>query len=210
MYEVYAMPKQNTTAERLGAFSDGVIAVIITIMVLELKAPDKTTFSALLPLWPIMISYVVSYLFIAIIWLNHHHLLRFVDRATPALIWVNFAHLFGVSLVPFATAWVARTRLASAPVATYAAIFVCVNLAYLVFERQALGQADATQVPERARRMAKRRSCATLSIFTSAMLVSLFAPRVGFALICCALLPYLKPEAPATRLWRQPATHLKI
>jgi uncharacterized membrane protein len=201
MYEVeYAMPKQNTTAERLGAFSDGVIAVIITIMVLELKAPDKTTFSALLPLWPIMISYVVSYLFIAIIWLNHHHLLRFVDRATPALIWVNFAHLFGVSLVPFATAWVARTRLASAPVATYAAIFVCVNLAYLVFERQALGQADATQVPERARRMAKRRSCATLSIFTSAMLVSLFAPRVGFALICCALLPYLKPEAPAARL----------
>jgi uncharacterized membrane protein len=67
MYEVeYAMPKQNTTAERLGAFSDGIIAVIITIMVLELKAPDKTTFSALLPLWPIMISYVVSYLFIAI------------------------------------------------------------------------------------------------------------------------------------------------
>src|SRR4029077_7028732 len=148
--------KQNTTAERLGAFSDGVIAVIITIMVLELKAPDKTTFSALLPLWPIMISYVVSYLFIAIIWLNHHHLLRFVDRATPALIWVNFAHRLGVSPVPFATAWVARTRLASAPVATYAAIFVCVNLAYLVFERQALGQADATQVPERTRRMAKR------------------------------------------------------
>jgi uncharacterized membrane protein len=113
---------------------------------------------------------------------------------------VNFAHLFGVSLVPFATAWVARTRLASAPVATYAAIFVCVNLAYLVFERQALGQADATRVPERARRMAKHRSCATLSIFTSAMLVSLFAPRVGFALICCALLPYLKPEAPGARL----------
>jgi uncharacterized membrane protein len=194
------MREQNTTAERLGTFSDGVIAVIITIMVLELKAPDEATFSALLPLWPTAISYVVSYLFIAIIWLNHHHLLRFVSHTTPALIWVNFAHLFGVSLVPFATAWIARTQLASAPVAVYAAIFVGVNIAYLVFERQALNQASPGLVTERARRMAKRRSFATLSIFTTAMLVALVAPRVGFALICCALLPYLTPEAPGARL----------
>jgi uncharacterized membrane protein len=194
------MREQNTTAERLGTFSDGVIAVIITIMVLELKAPDEATFSALLPLWPTAISYVVSYLFIAIIWLNHHHLLRFVSHTTPALIWVNFAHLFGVSLVPFATAWIARTQLASAPVAVYAAIFVGVNIAYLVFERQTLNQAPPGLVPERARRMAKRRSFATLSIFTTAMLVALVAPRVGFALICCALLPYLTPEAPGARL----------
>jgi uncharacterized membrane protein len=190
------MREQNTTTERLGTFSDGVIAVIITIMVLELKAPEQATFQALLPLWPTLISYAVSYLFIAIIWLNHHHLLRFVGHTTPALIWVNFAHLFGVSLVPFATAWVARTQLASAPVAVYAAIFVCVNLAYLVFERQALDQADSALMPEPARRLTKYRSFATLSIFTSAMLVSLFAPRIGFALICCALLPYLMPEAP--------------
>lgn len=106
--------EHKTTTERLGAFSDAVIAVIITVMVLELKAPeDATTFSALLPLWPT----AVSYLFIAIIWLNHHHLLRFVKHVTPALIWVNFAHLFFVSLVPFTTAWIARTHLASAPVA---------------------------------------------------------------------------------------------
>ena len=101
-----------------------------------------------------------------------------------------------VSLVPFATAWIARTQLASAPVAVYAAIFVCVNIAYLVFERQVLRQADTTLIPERARRMARRRSLATLSIFVSAMLVSLYAPRVGFALICCSLLTYLTPEAP--------------
>jgi TMEM175 potassium channel family protein len=195
-----AMHEQKTTADRLGTFTDAVIAVIITIMVLELKAPDEATFSALLPLWPTAISYAVSYLFIAIIWLNHHHLLRFVDHTTPALIWVNFAHLFGVSLVPFATAWIARTQLASAPVAVYAAIFVCVNIAYLVFERQALSQADSTQLPQRARRIAKCRSFATLSIFTSAMVVALFAPRAGFVLICCALLPYLMPEAPGARL----------
>jgi uncharacterized membrane protein len=193
------MHERKTTPERLGTFSDAVIAVIITIMVLELEAPDEATFSALLPLWPTAVSYAVSYLFIAIIWLNHHHLLRFVEHTTPALIWVNFAHLFGVSLVPFATAWIARTELASAPVAVYAAIFACVNVAYLVFERQVLRQADTTLIPERARRMAKRRSFVTLSIFVSAMLVSLYAPRVGFALICCSLLTYLTPEAPGAR-----------
>jgi uncharacterized membrane protein len=194
------MREQNTTADRLGTFSDGVIAVIITIMVLELRAPEQPTFSALLPLWPTAISYAVSYLFIAIVWLNHHHLLRFVHHVTPALIWVNFAHLFAVSLVPFATAWIARTQLAAAPVAFYAAIFVCVNIAYRVFERQALDQADPTRLPQRARRMARRRSLITLLIFAAAMLCALIAPRTGFALICCGLLAYLTPESPDVRL----------
>jgi uncharacterized membrane protein len=193
------MREQSTTTERLGTFSDGVIAVIITIMVLELKAPDQATFSALLPLWPTAISYAVSYLFIAIIWLNHHHLLRFAGHATPGLIWVNFAHLFGVSLVPFATAWIARTQLASAPVAVYAAIFVYIDIAYLVFERQVLNQADSALMPEPARRLAKYRSFATLAIFASAALIAPFAPRVGFALICCALIPFLTPEARSIR-----------
>jgi uncharacterized membrane protein len=186
------MKTLQATTERLGAFSDAVIAVIITVMVLELKAPEGRTLSALLPLWPTAVSYGVSYLFIAIIWLNHHHLLRFAGRATPALIWVNFAHLFGISLVPFATAWMARSHLAAAPVAVYAGIFVCVNLAYIAFERLAL--ADAKALPPHARRMAQRRSVATLSIFAVAMLVAVFAPKVGFALICCALIPYLKPD----------------
>lgn len=191
--------EQKVAADRVGAFSDAVIAVIITIMVLELKPPQEATFSALLPLWPTAISYSVSYLFIAIIWLNHHHLLRFISHTTPALIWVNFAHLFCISLIPFATTWVARTDLASVPVAVYAAIFACVNVAYLVFERQALNQADTAQIPQSTRRIVRGRSLATLAIFVVAMLVALVAPRVGFALICCALLSYLRPEVPSLR-----------
>jgi uncharacterized membrane protein len=190
---------QKASVDRLCAFSDAVIAVIITIMVLELKPPEDATFQALLPLWPTAISYSVSYVFIAIIWLNHHHLLRFVGHTTKALIWVNFAHLFCISLIPFATTWVARTELASAPVAAYAAIFVCVNIAYLLFERQALQQADTTQIPQSARRIVRGRSLATLAIFVAAMLVALVAPGIGFALICCALLSYLRPEAPSLR-----------
>jgi TMEM175 potassium channel family protein len=103
------MLEEKISAERLAMFSDAVFAVIVTIMVLELKAPEEAAFSALLPLWPTAISYAVSYLFIAIIWINHHYLMRFAGPPTLRLIWINFAHLFMVSLLPFATAWVART-----------------------------------------------------------------------------------------------------
>jgi len=96
------MPEEKTTADRLAAYSDAVFAVIVTIMVLELRAPDQPAFSALRPLWPTAISYAVSYLFIAIIWINHHYLMRFVGPPTLRFIWINFVHLFMVSLLPFA------------------------------------------------------------------------------------------------------------
>ena len=184
--------------DRLAAFSDAVIAVIITIMVLELKAPESPTFSAFLSLWPTAASYAVSYLFIAIVWVNHHHLLRFVVHVTPRLIWVNFAHLFAVSLVPFATAWIARSQLASAPVVVYAAIFVCVNLAYRMFEKEVLDQANTSQICQRARQMGRRRSLGTLLIFVAATLLSLGVPWLGLVLICSALILYLRPEPPGS------------
>src|SRR5262252_999264 len=140
--------RRNAKPDRLAAYSDAVFAVIVTIMVLELKAPEEPAFSALWPLWPTFISYAVSYLFIAIIWINHHYLMRFVGVPTLRLIWINFLHLFMVSLLPFATAWVARTRLARSPVAFYAGLFVCVDAAYNVFEREVLSRADSTQVSE--------------------------------------------------------------
>src|SRR5437762_8392047 len=154
------MHEEKITADRLATYSDAVFAVIVTIMVLELRAPDQAAFSALWPLWPTAISYAVSYLFIAIIWMNHHYLMRFVGPPTLRLIWINFLHLFMVSLLPFATAWIARTRLASSPVTFYAGVFVCVDIAYNIFEREVLVHADATQVSDRARRMAMRRSLA--------------------------------------------------
>src|SRR5215475_3099122 len=106
------MAQRKATIERLAAFSDCVFSVIITIMVLDLRPPAHPTFGALLPIWPTALSYLVSYAFIAIVWLNHHHLLRFTEEPTLHLIWINFAHLFAVSFVPFTTAWVAGTRLA--------------------------------------------------------------------------------------------------
>jgi uncharacterized membrane protein len=156
------MTDEKITADRLTAFSDAVFAVIVTIMVLELKAPERPEFPALWALWPTAVSYVVSYLFIAIIW-------------------INFVHLFPVSLLPFATAWVAQTKLASAPVVLYAGLFVCIYVAYNPFEHQILSYADVTRVSARMRQVARRRSLIVLAGFIAAMLVALIAPRVGFA-----------------------------
>ena len=188
------MLDDKIAADRVAAFSDAVFAVIVTVMVLELSAPEEPTFSALWPLWPTAISYAVSYLFVAIIWINYHHLTRFVERPTLGLIWINFAHLFLVSLLPFATAWIARTRLASSPVVFYAGLFVCIDVAYNVFEREVLIRADVVQVSERLRRVARRRSLVVLVMFTIAMFVAFAAPRVGFGLICAALLLHLRPD----------------
>ncbi|HXT58061.1 MAG TPA: hypothetical protein VN699_05470 [Pirellulales bacterium] len=104
-----------------------------------------------------------------------------------------------MSLLAFATAWIARTRLASSPVAFYAGLFVCIDIAYNVFEREVLARADATLVSEPARRMARRRSLVVLAIFTVAMLVAFAAPRLAFGLICGALILHLRPEALGNR-----------
>jgi uncharacterized membrane protein len=194
------MPEEQDSADRLAAYSDAVFAVIVTIMVLELRAPEQPSFSALWPLWPTAVSYAVSYLFIAVIWINHHYLMRLVGAPSLGLMWMNFLHLFLVSLLPFATAWVADTRLASSPVAFYAGLFVCIDIAYNVFEREILAHADSALVPERTRRVARRRSLLVLGVFTAAILAAMVAPRVGFGLICGALLLHVRPEV----LKRQP------
>src|SRR5262249_51395118 len=124
------MHQEKQTADRLAAYSDAVFAVIVTVMVLELHAPEEPEFSSLWPLWPTAVSYAVSYLFIAIIWINHHYLMRFVGPPGLGLMWINFVHLFMVSLLPFATAWIARTRLAPSPMAFYAGLFMCIDIAY--------------------------------------------------------------------------------
>jgi uncharacterized membrane protein len=193
------MFEEKMNSDRLAAFSDAVFAVIVTIMALELKAPDQPAFSNLWPLWPIAVSYAVSYLFIAIIWINHHYLMRFVSAPTLRLIWINFIHLFMVSLLPFATAWVARTRLASSPVAFYAGLFVLIDIAYNIFERDILIHADAAQMSERTRRLARRRSLIVLANFAIAMLLALVAPRIAFGLICGALILHLRPDASDSR-----------
>jgi uncharacterized membrane protein len=187
---------QKSSPERLSIFSDGVFAIIITILVLDLRAPESASFAALLPLWPTALSYAVSYLFLAIVWVNHHHLFRYAETATPRLIWVNFAHLFSMSLLPFTTAWMARTRLAPAPVALYAGVFVLVNATYLLLYRELVDRSQRDNVPAEIRRMMRMRSAVTLVVFAIASLLSLKLPLWGLGLCCACLALYVRPEAP--------------
>ncbi len=190
------MTRARRTPERLSAFSDGVFAVLITVLVLELRPPELPTFRALLSLWPTWLSYAVSYLFIAIVWANHHHLLRYATEATARLMWFNFAHLFSVSLLPLSTAWMAVSRLAPQPVAFYAAVFFLVNATYIALIWELIGRDKSKDVSPRERRIMRFRSIVTLCMFAAAAIVALKYPLAGLGMCCCCLIVYLKPEAP--------------
>src|SRR5262245_16109685 len=160
----------KATPERLTAFSDGVFAVLITVLVLDLRPPEQPTFKALLSLWPTWLSYAVSYLFIAIVWTNHHYLMRYANEAKHSLLESNFAHLFSMSLLPLSTAWMAVSELAPQPVAFYAAVFFLVNTTY-IFLIWLIGSVD--KVSSRVRRIMRFRSIATLCLFGLAAVVAL-------------------------------------
>lgn len=120
---------------RLEAFSDGVIAIIITIMVLELKVPHGTDFTALRPLIPVFMSYVLSFIYVGIYWNNHHHLLQAVRQVNGSILWANLHLLFWLSLFPFATAWMGENHFAAIPVATYGAVLLLAAIAYYILSR---------------------------------------------------------------------------
>jgi uncharacterized membrane protein len=120
---------------RLEAFSDGVIAIIITIMVLELKVPHGEDFAALRPLIPIFISYVLSFVYLGIYWNNHHHMLHAVSQVSGPILWANLHLLFWLSLVPFVTGWMGENHFAPLPVALYGAVLFMAAIAYYVLSR---------------------------------------------------------------------------
>ena len=119
---------------RLEAFSDGVIAIIITIMVLELRAPHGSEVGALRPLLPIFASYVLSFVYVAIYWNNHHHLLHTARQVTGGILWANLHLLFWLSLVPFVTAWMGENHFEQRPVALYGVVMLMAGVAYYILE----------------------------------------------------------------------------
>jgi TMEM175 potassium channel family protein len=123
---------------RLEAFSDGVIAIIITIMVLEMKAPHDAQAPALRPLIPVFLSYVLSYVHIGLYWNNHHHLLQAVRHVNGPILWANLHLLFWLSLVPFVTAWMGENHFAALPVSLYGAVLLLAGVAYFILVRALL------------------------------------------------------------------------
>src|SRR3989442_14528143 len=125
---------------RLEAFSDGVIAIIITIMVLEMKTPNGSEFAALKPVVPVFLSYGLSFIYVGIYWNNHHHMLHAAQRVTGGILWANLHLLFWLSLFPFATRWMGENHLASTPTAVYGFVLLMAAIAYYVLQRTIIGQ----------------------------------------------------------------------
>ena len=123
---------------RMEAFSDGVIAIIITIMVLELRVPVGANLSALRPIAPVFLSYLLSFVLLGIYWSNHHHLLQVVERVNGGVLWANLHLLFWLSLIPFVTAWMGENHFAATPVAVYGVVLVFAAIAYFILTRTLL------------------------------------------------------------------------
>ena len=121
---------------RLEAFSDGVLAVIITIMVLEMKAPRGEQFAALAPVVPAFLSYVLSFLYVGIYWNNHHHMLHTCNRVTGGILWANLHLLFWLSLLPFATGWMGENHFAALPTAVYGCVLLAAAIAYFLLQQR--------------------------------------------------------------------------
>ncbi|AXI03675.1 TMEM175 family protein [Aquirhabdus parva] len=120
---------------RLEAFSDGVIAIIITIMVLEIKVPHGETLEALAPLIPVLLSYVLSFIYVGIYWNNHHHFMHMVHNVNGKILWANLHLLFWLSLIPFATGWIGENHISAVPVALYGFILMMCGIAYTLLAR---------------------------------------------------------------------------
>jgi uncharacterized membrane protein len=135
---------------RLEAFSDGVIAIVITIMVLELRVPHGASLDSLAPLLPVFLCYVLSFVYLGIYWNNHHHMLHTIQSVTGAMLWANLHLLFWLSLVPFATGWMGENHFAAAPTALYGAVLLMAAIAYYILQQLIIASQGSGSILKRA------------------------------------------------------------
>ncbi|HSS22383.1 MAG TPA: TMEM175 family protein [Pyrinomonadaceae bacterium] len=181
------------TRNRLEAFSDGVIAIIITIMVLELKVPHDPSLNGLRPLLPVFLSYVMSFVYIGIYWSNHHHLLHTVEHVNGQILWANLHLLFWLSLVPFVTAWMGENHFASAPVAVYGSVLLMASIAYVVLTRVLIASHGSESKLAHALG-SDFKGKISLAINLVAVPLALLGPRVSVGLYVLVALIWLAPD----------------
>lgn len=178
---------------RMEAFSDGVIAIIITIMVLELKVPHNSDLATLTPLIPVLLSYLMSFVYLGIYWSNHHHLLHAVEHVDGRILWANLHLLFWLSLVPFATAWMGENHFARAPVALYGVVLLSASIAYYVLTRALISLHGRNSTLASA---VGRDFKGLVSTFTYVVAIplSLVRPLFGCALYVLVAIMWLVPD----------------
>jgi uncharacterized membrane protein len=178
---------------RLEAFSDGVLAIIITIMVLELKVPHSDSIGALAALWPIFLSYTLSFVYIGIYWNNHHHMLHAVHRVSGAILWANLHLLFWLSLVPFVTAWMGENHFAPLPCAVYGVVMLLAAIAYYILQQVIIASQGPDSVLKKAVGSDWKGKVSPL-FYALAISVALWAPWVSLGLYILVALIWLVPD----------------
>jgi uncharacterized membrane protein len=178
---------------RLEAFSDGVIAIIITIMVLELKVPHSPDFQALLPLWPVFMSYVLSFIYVGIYWNNHHHMLHAVKEVSGGVLWANLHLLFWLSLIPFVTAWMGENHFETGPTAAYGFVLFMCSIAYLLLARALVAKhpKNATLAEALGDDRKGKLSCV---LYLVGVTLSWFAAWLGFIVYAAVAVVWLIPD----------------
>jgi uncharacterized membrane protein len=179
---------------RLEAFSDGVIAIIITIMVLELKAPHDAALPDLLALWPVFLSYVLSFLMVAIYWVNHHHLIHLVQKIDGLTLWANMHLLFWLSLTPFATAYLGETHGAKLAVAVYGGLMLFCSLAYHLLHNAIVRnyRSDPVFVPINRRMV--RKVCLAHALYGMSVLMAFACTPLALLFVVLPPLMYFMPD----------------
>lgn len=178
---------------RLEAFSDGVIAIIITIMVLELKVPHGDDLSALRGLLPVFAGYALSFVYVGIYWNNHHHLLHACQRISGSIMWANLHFLFWLSLVPFVTGWVGEHRAASLPTALYGVVLLMAGVAYLVLERRMVAENGPQSMLAEAVGT-DRKGRLSLACYVAAIVLAFASPWLADAIYVLVALMWLVPD----------------
>src|SRR5687767_11270001 len=182
------------TKTRLEAFSDAVIAIIITIMVLELKVPHETSFNALMKLWPVFLSYAVSFLMLGIYWGNHHHLIHTIKEVRGGILWANLHLLFWLSLIPFATAWMGENHFEKNTVAAYALLADLCGVAYFILLMIIKdSNRDNTALLEVLRKQS-RKGMLSCILYTAAIGLSFISATIGVILITLVAIMWLIPD----------------
>jgi uncharacterized membrane protein len=184
---------------RLEAFSDGVIAIIITIMVLELRVPHATSFESLRPVLPVFLSYILSFVYLGIYWNNHHHMLHTTKTVDGAILWANLHLLFWLSLVPFVTAWMGENHFASVPMALYGGVMLMASLAYWLLQRTIIvRQGPDSMLAAAVGRDLKGKISPVF--YTLAIVTSLIQPWIAGALYVSVALMWLIPDRRIARM----------
>lgn len=192
------------TKSRLEAFSDGVLAIIITIMVLELKVPHGPAWQDLQPLVPVFVSYVLSFVFIGIYWGNHHHLLHTVHHVNSKIIWANMHLLFWLSLIPFGTMWMGENHFGNTPVMVYAILLSLCALAYFILQKVIMAHYTHTSALIQALSKQERKGTISLLIYIAAIPVAVFQPMVSIMMFTVVSIMWIIPDKNIEKALREP------